>query len=147
FFVTFQAKLKPAAVSTELGSVTLLPSVMAVPSRLCPDDGTPVMAAVGGTLLMFAVVLLLLLRPSASVTVSVTLYVPLSAYVCEGLSVPEPVVPSPKFHRYVYGVTPPSTEPAKVTAAPSFPLWPGPALATGAGPAGTAAMSRESTAK
>src|SRR5439155_10969417 len=35
--------------------------------------------------------------PFASVTRSVTVYVPSAAYVCEGLA-PVPVLPSPKFH-------------------------------------------------
>ncbi len=65
FFVTLQANVNPAAVSAELGSVTLLPRLIAVPSGLLA--GAPVMAAVGGTLVTVIVLLSFPTPPSLSV--------------------------------------------------------------------------------
>ncbi len=57
--------MNPAAVSAELGSVTVLPRVIVVPSGLLA--GAPVMAAVGGTLVTVIVLLSFPTPPSLSV--------------------------------------------------------------------------------
>ena len=55
--------MKPAAVSAELGSVTELPRLMAVPSGLWPDAGAPVIDAVGATLFTVRVKVAVAVRP------------------------------------------------------------------------------------
>src|SRR4051794_33934435 len=63
---------------------------MAVPSGLWPDAGTPVMAAVGATLLTVRVKVVVALRPPSSVAVMVTVVGPLgpSLGVYDQLQVP-----------------------------------------------------------
>src|SRR5262249_13347360 len=63
-------------VSAELGSVTELPRVMAVPSGLWPLAGAPVIVAVGATLLTVRVKVVVAVRPSLSVAVMVTVVGP-----------------------------------------------------------------------
>src|SRR5207245_2443007 len=77
FFVTLQLRVNPAFVSAVLGSVTVLPSEICVPSGL--DAGAPVIAAVGATLVTFSVnVVVLLTWPSFAVIVTVGLAGPSS---------------------------------------------------------------------
>jgi hypothetical protein len=70
FFVTLQLRVKPAVVSAELGSVTLLPSEIAVPSGLFA--GAPVIAAVGATLLTVNAKVVWAVPPWPSFAVTVT---------------------------------------------------------------------------
>jgi hypothetical protein len=55
--------------------------------------------------------------PFASVTFSVTVYVPVIEYAWFA-GLPDPVVPSPKFHLNEYGVAPPVALPVNVTVCP-----------------------------
>ncbi len=55
--------------------------------------------------------------PFASVTFSVTVYVPKVEYAWFA-GLPDPVVPSPKFHLNEYGVAPPVAVPVNVTVCP-----------------------------
>ena len=71
--------------------------------------------------------------PRASVTVSVPVWEPLSAYVWLGLT-PVPVVPSPKLHPWAMA-SPSGSEdplPSKPTAVPSTPVYGPPGAAVGA---------------
>ena len=78
--LTDQAYVNPAAVSTELGSVTELPRLIGVPSRLLVK--APVIEAVGATLVtVITSVAGVLVAPSLSSAVNVTVYVPLSSGV------------------------------------------------------------------
>ena len=70
FFVTLQAYVKPAVVSADEGSVTLEPSVIAVPSGL--DAGAPVIVGVGATLVTLIVAVVVPVPPSLSVAARVT---------------------------------------------------------------------------
>ncbi len=70
FFVTLQANVNPAAVSAELGSVTVLPRVIVAPSALLA--GAPMMAAVGGTLLTVRENVVVAVPPLPSLAVIVT---------------------------------------------------------------------------
>jgi hypothetical protein len=87
-FVTVQLLVKPAVVSTELGSVTVLPSEIAVPSELLA--GAPVMFAVGLTLVTLIVFESVPVPPSLSVALKLTTYEPLSSGV-KLSEAPEPV--------------------------------------------------------
>ena len=68
--------MNPAAVSTGLGSVTVLPRVMAVPSGPWPEAGAPVIAAVGATSFTVRAKLVVVDRPPSSVAVIVTVVGP-----------------------------------------------------------------------
>jgi hypothetical protein len=76
FFVTDHAYVN---VSAEPGSVTLLVRLIAAPSGL--DAGAPLRVAVGFTLATEMVLASPPTAPSSSVTVSVTMYSPLSSGV------------------------------------------------------------------
>ena len=68
--LTDQAYVNPAAVSTELGSVTELPRLIGVPSGLLVR--APVIEAVGATLLTLITLLVEPVFPAESVTDSDT---------------------------------------------------------------------------
>src|SRR5690606_36564908 len=86
FFVTSHAKV---CVSAEPGSVTVVPSVISVPSELL--TGAPVIATVGSTLSTTIISASTPVPPSTSVAVTVTRYVPLSSGVNANVA-PVPVV-------------------------------------------------------
>ena len=93
FFVTLQARVKPAAVSTGLGSVTLLPRLMGVP--MVPVDGAPVIATAGATL--FTVnwkITTDVVIPSFALTMTVWLWAGPSVVPKDQAHVPDALVPA-----------------------------------------------------
>src|SRR6185436_12557348 len=88
----------------------------------------------GATLATVTVLVVLETRPCASVTVSVTVYTPCCAYVCDAAT-PVPVLPSPNAQSYEVIASPSgSLDPSALiaTALPSTPTY-GPSSAATAG--------------
>src|SRR5262249_55825247 len=86
--------------------------------------------AVGATLLTVTTAVSVAVTLLASATLRVTVYVPLSAYVCVGVRVP--VVwadPSPQSQSYDRVPVPPPAAPVNDTADPSLAVWSAPASA------------------
>src|SRR5262245_17914249 len=89
-------------------------------------------AAVGATLLTVTTAVSVATWLAPSVTVSVTVYVPLSAYVCDGVRVPVVcALPSPKSQSYNSVPTPPLAVPVNETLDASFAVLSTPALTVG----------------
>src|SRR5262245_40763401 len=89
--------------------------------------------AVGATLFTVTTAVSVATWLAPSVTVNVTVYVPLSAYVCDGVRVPVVcALPSPKSQSYDSVPTPPLAVPVHETLDASFGVLSTPAFAVGA---------------
>src|SRR5215213_3814124 len=123
----------PAATSAVDGSVTSSKdSNTGVPTTTRPPAALVANVPVGATSAITARVVVVAVSPLSSVTVRVTVYSPLSEYVCV-VTAPLALAPSPKFHAWVRGLPFGSDDalPSKSIALPSPPAYGPPAAATG----------------